>query len=171
MPYIAAQNMLPAMAVSRKNEYLAFAHNHTDMEYALEDYDGWLGMIEHGCYGVCIPESLTQYRVRSDSMARSLSKAAALEMRHQLVLHHPKLYEQYGKELYSLLLFNGTPIHWELPTKGWENSEVEKLRAEINAMKSRKSYRLIDALSRKVYENKIIGYARSHFLTKRKRRM
>lgn len=171
MPYIAAQNMLPAMAVSRKNEYLAFAHNHTDMNYALEDYDGWLGMIEHGCYGVCIPEPLTQYRVRSDSMARSLSKAAALEMRHQLVLHHPKLYEQYGKELYSLLLFNGTPIHWELPTKGWENSEVEKLRAEINAMKSRKSYRLIDALSRRVYENKIIGYARSHFLTKRKRRI
>ena len=169
MPYIAAQNMLSAMAVSRKKEYLAFAHNHTDMEYGLEDYDGWLGMIEHGCYGLCIPEPLTQYRIRKDSMARSLNRDAALEMRKQLVEHHPKLFEQYSKELYTLLLFNGTTINWETPTGEWENAEAEKLRAEINAIKARKGYRLMDSLSRKIYGNKVGRFIRYRLIPKVKR--
>ena len=166
LPYIAAQNMLSAMAVSRKKEYLAFAHNHTDMEYGLEDYDGWLGLIEHGCYGLCIPETLTQYRIRSSSMARSLNRDAAMEMRKQLVWHHPKLFEQYGKELYMLLLYNGTTISWEKPTSEWENAETEKLRAEINAIKARRGYRLMDALSRKVYGNKLGRFLRYQLLPK-----
>jgi len=164
LPYICAQNMLPAMAVSRTKEYLAFGHNHTDMEYGLEDYDGWLGMIEHGCFGICIPDTLTQYRVRSNSMARSLNRNAAMYMRKLLVEHHSKLFEQYGKEIYTLLLYNGTTLDWETPVSEWENSESEKLRAEIRAIKNRRGYQLMDLLSRKIYGNKLGRYLRYRLL-------
>ena len=165
LPYICAQNMLPAMAVSRRKDYMAFGHNHIDMECGLEDYDGWLGMIEHGCFGICIPETLTQYRIRSDSMARSLNRDGALHMRKLLVEHHPALYERYGRELYTLLLFNGTTVDWEMPASEWENSEKEKLRAEIRAIKSRKGYRIMDAVSRRVYGNRLVQFVRAGLLS------
>lgn len=163
MPYLCAQNQLTCMAVVRRKDYLAFGHNHVEMEYGLEDYDGWLGMVENGRLGVCIPDALVNYRVRPASMARSMSRDAILYLRTNLKKLHPALYEQYGAELYALLLQNGSSMLWgqplgEVSVGGGNDAQI----AEIEAIKRSCIYRMAKRAFGVMYRSRIVRWLLRH---------
>jgi len=175
-PYFCAQNQLTCMAVVRRKDYLAFGLNHREMEYGLEDYDGWLGLAENGRLGVCIPEPLVNYRVRQASMARSMSLKAIMYLRSRLRNFHPALYQRYGDELYLLVMQNGSNICWNNPLSysatALQNGslpEIAVLQAELNAIKRRRGYRVMDKLATTLYRNRVIHALRFRLLPKLRR--
>jgi len=114
-PLLLAHNMLTAFVVVRRSDFLAWGQNDPALTDALEDYDAWISMLEHGCVGVSLPEPLVQYRVRADSMYRSLSEAQILEMYALIVERHRATYERYGAELFALQNENGPGWRWNHP--------------------------------------------------------
>lgn len=116
IPYLLCANMLAAYSVIRKNDFLNFGKNRIEMEYGMEDYDGWVSLAEHGCLGVSIPEKLNLYRVRKDSMSRQFNKKMRIYLYQTSRDGHEKIFEKYAKEIYMLLLTNGQPFYWNNPT-------------------------------------------------------
>ncbi|MCL6540376.1 MAG: glycosyltransferase [Roseiflexus sp.] len=114
-PLLLAHNMLTAFVVVRRSDFLAWGQNDPALTDALEDYDAWISMLEHGCVGVSLPDPLVQYRVRADSMYRSLSEAQILEMYALIVERHRATYERYGAELFALQNENGPGWRWNHP--------------------------------------------------------
>ncbi len=112
LPYMLMGNMLSAFAVVRKADFLGFGQNRRAMEYGLEDYDGWLSLVQNGRNGVCIPEPLCYYRVRKDSMTRVMSTGARMYLYKTLEERHHELYERYGAEIYNLTNANGPGYLW-----------------------------------------------------------
>ncbi len=116
IPYLLCANMLAAYSVIRKNDFLNFGQNRIEMEYGMEDYDGWVSLAEHGCLGVSIPEKLNLYRVRKDSMSRQFNKKMRIYLYQTSRNGHERIFEKYAKEIYMLLLTNGQPFYWNNPT-------------------------------------------------------
>lgn len=116
IPYLLCANMLAAFCVIRKNDFLNFGKNRIQMEYGMEDYDGWVSLAEHGCLGVSIPEKLNLYRVRKDSMSRQFNKKMRIYLYQISKDGHEKIIEKYSKDVYMLLLTNGQPFYWNNPT-------------------------------------------------------
>lgn len=114
-PLLLAHNMLTAFVVVRRSDFLAWGQNDPALTDALEDYDAWISMLEHGCVGVSLPDPLVQYRLRADSMYRSLSEAQMLEMYALIVERHRATYERYGAELFALQNENGPGWRWNHP--------------------------------------------------------
>ncbi len=112
LPYMLLGNMLAAFAVVRKADFVSFGQNRKAMEYGMEDYDGWLNMVKNGRNGVCIPEPLCYYRVRRESMTRTMSNAARMYLYKTLEERHKELYEEYGGEVYNLVNANGPGYLW-----------------------------------------------------------
>jgi glycosyltransferase involved in cell wall biosynthesis len=57
-----------------------------------EDWDFWLGLVEHGWSGFHVPLPLLRYR-RSDSSKLDKGRRYDLELRAQVILNHTSLYE------------------------------------------------------------------------------
>jgi glycogen(starch) synthase len=114
-PLLLAHNMSTALVVVRRSDFLAWGQNDPALTDALEDYDAWISMLEHGCVGVSLPDPLVQYRVRKDSMYHSLSEAQMLEMYARIVERHHATYERYGAELFALQNENGPGWRWNHP--------------------------------------------------------
>ena len=112
LPYMLLGNMLAAFAVVRKADFVSFGQNHKEMEYGMEDYDGWLSMVQNGRNGVCIPEPLCYYRVRKESMTRVMSNAARMYLYKTLEERHKELYVEYGGDIYNLVNANGPGYLW-----------------------------------------------------------
>ena len=108
--------MLSAFCIVRKNDFLNFGKNRIEMEYGMEDYDGWLGLCENGYLGVSIPEKLVKYRVRKDSMSRQFNFEMRLHLSNQMSKSHKNIYNVYGMEIYNLFMANGPGYFWNNPT-------------------------------------------------------
>lgn len=132
IPYLLCANMLAAYSVIRKNDFLNFGKNRIEMEYGMEDYDGWVSLAEHGCLGVSIPEKLNLYRVRKDSMSRQFNKKMRIYLYQTSRNGHEKIFEKYSKEIYMLLLTNGQPFYWNNPTTPvfLPTNEVENIQVD-----------------------------------------
>ena len=134
IPQMLLANMLAAFAVVRKKDFLAFGLNRIDMEYGMEDYDSWLGMVENGRLGVCIPEALCLYRIRPNSMARSMNRDSRIYSYKILENGHRELYHCYTDEIYNLLIANGSSMLWGSPTQQHYPSgplDIEQLSREL----------------------------------------
>lgn len=59
-----------------------------------EDWDFWLGALEHGAKFVHVPEELFRYRRHGATMLTSADRAA-LELRATIVTNHPRLYPRW----------------------------------------------------------------------------
>lgn len=115
-PYFLASNMLAAFVVVRRLDFINFGLNKEEMEYGMEDYEGWISMSAHGCLGISIPEPLVKYRIRSDSMSRQFNRDVVIYLREKLSSFHPTLYQKYGLELFNLIDANGPGYLWDNPT-------------------------------------------------------
>ena len=160
LPYMLMANMLDALAVVRRADFLAFGKNRPVMEYGMEDYDGWLGMLENGRMGVCIPEPLCLYRVRSDSMSHAMNHPACRMYLYEVLQSgHRKLYERYAGDIYNLMLSNGSCMTWGSPTQQYyptgpldaygmlgqlqaAHAQLNELQAELTRQKNTRWYRL-----------------------------
>lgn len=116
LPYLLCANMLSAFAVTRKNDFLNYGKNRVIMEYGMEDYDGWIGMVENGYFGVSIPEALVKYRIREDSMSRQFNPDMRVYLNEQITAGHKEIYKKYGDEVLHLLMQNGASYKWNNPT-------------------------------------------------------
>ncbi|MCS6783560.1 MAG: hypothetical protein NZ482_10395, partial [Gloeomargarita sp. SKYG98] len=83
-----------------------------------EDWEGYVNMNEQGWLGIVIPEFYFIYRVRPNSMYRSLSTQNRLLLEQKIVGYHPELYQLYGHELFNLSDQNEiSPTYWSSPAQ------------------------------------------------------
>jgi hypothetical protein len=107
--------MLAAFAVVRRQVFLDHGYNQRPIEYALEDWEGWLSIYEAGWLGVSIPEPLVRYRIRAKSMMRSFKIEQTQHLYRLIAELHPLIYSQYGRELFLLENANGPARLWNNP--------------------------------------------------------
>ncbi|MNC15724.1 UDP-Gal:alpha-D-GlcNAc-diphosphoundecaprenol beta-1,3-galactosyltransferase [compost metagenome] len=115
-PYLLASNMLSAFVVVRRDDFIRYGLNKKEMEYGMEDYEGWLSMCANGCLGVSIPETLVNYRVRSNSMARQFNRDVVIYLRERMATINSPVYDKFGAELFKLIDANGPGYLWDNPT-------------------------------------------------------
>lgn len=150
-PYLLAHNMLAAICVLKRADFLAFALNKPVMSYGLEDYEGWISLYESGRLGVCIPEFLTSYRVRPNSMARGMNHNQVLCMYDEIVRLHPESYRHYGDELFRLLNTNGASCVWNAPGDNWQSAEIRLRWYEQEVLRLNKKIEELDRQAKEVY--------------------
>ncbi len=116
-PYLLAHNMVNANLVVRYDHFINWGMNKKEMKYSLEDYESWISILEKGGVGVSLPEILVKYRVRENSMYRGALRDQILYLYEQIVSLHPKLYREYGKELFLLQNENSSAYQFIHPSK------------------------------------------------------
>jgi hypothetical protein len=117
-PYLLGHNMLTPLVVLRRSAFLRWARNTPAMEYSLEDYEGWVGLVEAGGLGVSLARPLVRYRVREGSMYRSANRNQMLYLYDVITQRHPEAYREWGAELFNLQNANGAAFLWNNPAIG-----------------------------------------------------
>lgn len=115
-PYLLVGNMLTPLVVVRKDDFINFGQNRKEMEYGMEDFDGWVSMVGNGCYGVSIPETLVKYCVRENSMSRAFNPNMVLYLYDRLSSEYPEIYSKYAVEVANIIANNGPGYLWSNPT-------------------------------------------------------
>ena len=121
-PYLMCANMLSAFAVVRRVDFLNYGLNRPIMEYGMEDFDGWIGMLRNGCLGVSIPEKLVQYRIRGNSMSRQFNRDMIMYLFEKMSEEHSTVFNNYSDQIYNLLIANGPGYLWNNPS--FEHDDV-----------------------------------------------
>lgn len=116
LPYLLCHNMLNANTLIRRLDFIRYGQNRPEMEYGMEDYDMWISLAENDCFGVCIPEFLSFYRVRKNSMARGFNANNLLYLTEIITRNHKEIYSKYGPELYNILSDNGPSYLYNNPS-------------------------------------------------------
>lgn len=68
MPNLVMNNTNCQALIYRRTLYEAHGQHDPALRMYLDDWDGVLGMLENGCFGVMLPEALFNYRQRSGSI-------------------------------------------------------------------------------------------------------
>ncbi len=130
-PYMLGHNMLNANFVLKYDEFMNKGLNKKIMEYSLEDFEAWISIMEKGGVGVSIPQILTKYRIRKNSMYRQSNKNQIYYLYQLITQLHSSLYQQYGVELFNLQNVNGPAFAWIHPSADMTqppNVYVEELK-------------------------------------------
>ncbi len=90
--HILIENMIVASAVFRRTDWQLVGGYSRDMRYGWEDWDFWLSFVELGRKVIKLPQVVFYYRIRRDSMTRTLSMTRKIRIFSQLVCKHKKLY-------------------------------------------------------------------------------
>jgi glycosyltransferase involved in cell wall biosynthesis len=85
----------------RKDFDLTNGYN-TNMVYGYEDWDFWLTLTTMGIKAYKIPEYLFFYRIRSNSMLRSIDKQKRTLLHYQIINNHLDLYKSNFRNPYIL---------------------------------------------------------------------
>ncbi len=72
---LAGGNYIDAMAMVAKWAWAAVG-GYTDLRHGWEDYDFWCALVEHGSWGVAVPQILAEYRVHKASMLHTATDIA-----------------------------------------------------------------------------------------------
>ncbi|MDY3367235.1 glycosyltransferase family A protein [Zhenhengia yiwuensis] len=116
LPYLLLSNMSAAFYVVRKNAFIEFGMNRVEMQKGMEDYDSLIRMHINGCKGVAIPEALSYYRYRMDSMSKAFNPDVVINIYNQIVEQNMKAYEEYSIEIIKLMNANGPGYLWNNPS-------------------------------------------------------
>ena len=87
----AVANYVDAMALIRRDAWLAVGGYSTFDVAGREDWDLWCKFVEHGLEGVFVPQILCRYRVHGRSMSRTELESAASAAHTEIALRHPWL--------------------------------------------------------------------------------
>jgi glycosyltransferase involved in cell wall biosynthesis len=117
-PLILYHNLINSSSlVYKRNAFLAGGKNDTGMIFpGLEDYEMAISMLAQGFEGVVIPEPLFNYRVRSDSMIRAVSRSKKLYIYQYISNKHKQLYATFATDVFNLLNANGPGILQDNPS-------------------------------------------------------
>lgn len=89
---ILVDNMIVASAVFRRADWQLVGGYRQYMRHGWEDWDFWLSLVELGREIVKLPNVVFYYRIRKDSMTRTLSLTRKIWLFTQLVSYHSSLY-------------------------------------------------------------------------------
>jgi hypothetical protein len=78
-----------------------------ELVYGMEDYEMAIHMVSKGLHGVSIPETLYNYRIRHQSMARGFTLDKELYLYTLLSKKHKAIFDKYGAESINILNANG----------------------------------------------------------------
>jgi hypothetical protein len=89
---LAGGNYIDAMALVAKWSWVAVGGYH-HLHHGWEDYDFWCSLVEHGFWGIQVPQILAEYRVHHASMLRKTTDVAEnkRELINELQTRHPWL--------------------------------------------------------------------------------
>ena len=79
-------------ALFRKKDFLKTVGFNPIMKHGGDDWDFWLSIIELGNDVHRIDEVLFLYRIRKNSRSRMVDSLKLLEIKKQVKINHPKLY-------------------------------------------------------------------------------
>jgi glycosyltransferase involved in cell wall biosynthesis len=141
-PYLLGHNMLSAFAVVRRASFIGAARNSASIEYSLEDFDGWIGLLASGGVGVSLPAPLVRYRARRESMYHSSNENQKLYLYDLITHRHAEAYRQWGVELFNLQNANGPAYLWPRPdvpqpTIPQLQRQINEILAERDALRNR----------------------------------
>jgi glycosyltransferase involved in cell wall biosynthesis len=105
--FLFANQINTSAMVFRTSSFLTAGMNDTRFEYGLEDWESTISMVASGLRGVAIPKALFRYRVRPDSMLRSLTRDAKLYLHQMMVEKHPDVFASYAVDLIGIMNCNG----------------------------------------------------------------
>jgi len=118
-PYILLHNTMNSSALIYKMEAFRNAGlNDRMVDYGLEDYGSVISLLAAGYRGVVLPELLFKYRIRPDSMYRSLTRHKAMYSHQYLASKFPDLYRLYAVDIFSLTNANGPSFAYDNPSFG-----------------------------------------------------
>jgi glycosyltransferase involved in cell wall biosynthesis len=143
-PYLLGHNMLACLVVLRRAAFLAQARNKPEIEYSLEDFEGWVRFVTAGGVGVSLCHPFVRYRVRSGSMFRRANRDQLLYMHDLISQYHAEAYREWGEELFNLQNANGPAYLWNHPAREAEEpptsyvttllAERQRLAAEVQTL-------------------------------------
>jgi glycosyltransferase involved in cell wall biosynthesis len=124
LPYILTKNSLPTSSlVFKKDSFLEFGMNDSNMIYGMEDYESIINMIENGYHGISMPYELFLYRIRKDSMSKMFNEDKIIYLYELISKKHSSLFKEYGEEISNLLNANG---------RGWSNENPTLLQNSLD---------------------------------------
>jgi GT2 family glycosyltransferase/glycosyltransferase involved in cell wall biosynthesis/predicted Zn-dependent protease len=154
---LCSYNPINYCSLYRREVWEAAGGYRTNMVHGYEDWDFWISCAEKGFTGQRIPEYLFMYRIKEDSM---LSKAYErdADLKAQIVLNHPRLYDQatieWARSLKSkmgeqqfpkkkqkdspssiLLVVHNFPVHRMSGTELYAYSLAQELRHRGNTVR------------------------------------
>ena len=117
-PLILNHNMVNSSSlVYRRAAFLIGGKNDSTMIFqGLEDYESVIAMLAYGFNGVVLPETLFNYRVRTNSMFREISKSKKLNLYQHISNKHRQFYATFATDLFNLLNANGPGISLDNPS-------------------------------------------------------
>ena len=120
-------NTVEACSVFRRKVWQDVGgYDETKFKEGYEDWDFWLGAVEHGWKFKRIPEALFEYRVRPDSMVSTCNEPAIRQkLVTQLIEKHKDLYASCWPEL--LIQRELTTLAYEKAVAGYHQRFVEAL--------------------------------------------
>ena len=126
-PVILYHNLVNSSALVYKREsFLAGGKNDAGMAFqGLEDYDSVISLLSNGYHGVILPEILFNYRIRSDSMIRHISKSKKLFLYQHISHKYKNFYATFAADIFNLLNANGPGIILDNPSL--DHNLTEKL--------------------------------------------
>jgi len=103
--------------VYKRAAFLAGGKNDADMTFpGFEDYESVIAMLDNGFGGVVFPETLFNYRVRTDSMFRTISRSKKLNLYQFISNKHKQFYATFAADVFNLLNANGPGILLDNPS-------------------------------------------------------
>lgn len=126
LPYLLGHNMTCPVSLLYRQTYLRLGGSLAKMAYNFEDYELWVRFVKHGCGGVSLPDPLTLYRIRNDSMWQGSSREQHLFLQDLIAREHPDLFREYGPELFGLQNANGSAQKWIKPSAWSPFDEYEQ---------------------------------------------
>ncbi|WP_170986329.1 glycosyltransferase [Rhizobium sp. LC145] len=121
MPNIVINNTNCQSLVYRTELYQKHGEHDPDLKMYLDNWDGMLGMLEGGCFGVMLPEALFNYRQRAGSIFSS-GRSAWEKNYASIVRKRVSLFEKNAPEVVLFLNANGSNWNYHLlgqPSQGF----------------------------------------------------
>jgi glycosyltransferase involved in cell wall biosynthesis len=133
-PLILYHNLVNSSAlVMRRQAFLEAGLNDPEMPFTgLEDYQSVISLIEAGFAGVVLPELLFHYRVRRNSMIRSISSRKKLFLMEYISARHKSIYNKFASEIFSLQAANGAGIKIDNPSLDYHLSNYLPFSSQLS---------------------------------------
>ena len=113
MPNIVMNNTNCQSLVYRTDLFRKYGMHDPELKMYLDDWDGMLGMLEGGCFGVMLPEALFNYRQRTGSIF-STGRSAWQTNYAYIVRKRNSLFEKNAGEVTLFLNANGSNSNYHL---------------------------------------------------------
>lgn len=131
LPDMLIENVVPISSLFRRCVWEELGGYCDELKVA-EDWDFWIGIMEHGYRGVVIPEILFEYRIRPASRNSQIRQPDVYQRAMQLIYtRHNAIYQRYWMEVLALkdrqFAHQAAHAHWlEEQRRAWEQAAQEQ---------------------------------------------